>query len=233
MNTIAIVPAAGAGKRFGSKTNKAFHLLSEKPVILRVLEILQGIEEIDEIIPVLREDDMEKGLWLIEERGVSKVKKIAPGGDERQQSVFHALKLINNTNSIILIHDGVRPLISRNLIKSSLSSLGSSQGVISAVPLTDTIKEVEDNFVKRTLDRAGLIAVQTPQVFYFDPLFDAYTKAINDGLFFTDDAAVMEYAGGTVKVINGDYRNIKITTGEDIEYGEFLLSKYRDIQAGL
>ncbi len=227
MKTIAIIPSAGVGNRFGSQVNKIFYLLLNKPIIVRTLQVFHQAEEIDEIILVLKEDEMERGLALVEENAFTKVKKIAPGGSERQQSVFHALKLINDKSSIILIHDGVRPLVTKELISETLINLGDNDGVVPSIPLKDTIKEIKNGFVKKTVDRSKIVAIQTPQSFYFKTIFNAYIKAYNDNLFFTDDASVVEKYGGKIKIIKGDQDNIKITTKEDIKYAEFILKKKR------
>jgi 2-C-methyl-D-erythritol 4-phosphate cytidylyltransferase len=113
---VAVVPAAGLGKRFGTGINKPFQTLGGKPLIIWSLETLEAIDEIVEIIPVLKSEDMEYGVTIIEKAGLSKIKRIAQGGKERQDSVYNGLKLIEDKNCIILIHDGVRPFIERDLI---------------------------------------------------------------------------------------------------------------------
>ncbi|MFN3395227.1 MAG: 2-C-methyl-D-erythritol 4-phosphate cytidylyltransferase [Thermodesulfovibrionales bacterium] len=215
---IAIVPAAGAGKRFGS--NKPFHLLLDVPLIIWPLRVLNGVEQIEEIIPVLKESDMEKGVELFERFNLSKIKRIAPGGKERQDSVYNALRLIKDKKSLILIHDGARPLIDDNLIIETIRGLGDYDGIITGVPVKDTIKEVRpsggDNIVIRTPNRETLWAIQTPQVFRYEILMKAYEEAMNKRFYSTDDAALVESISGRIKVIMGRYDNIKVTTPEDI-----------------
>ncbi len=254
---VAIVPAAGLGKRFGPGTNKPFQSLSGKPIIVWSLEILEAVVDIAEIIPVLKNEDMEHGAKVFEENSLSKIKKIAPGGRERQDSVYNGLKLIEDKNCLVLIHDGVRPLIERDLIEKMIKELlnpllkspsaplfqrgewGDSKGfngfdgVALGVPLKDTIKEVQSSefgvqseiIIKKTLNRNVLWAIQTPQVFPYNSLFTAYEKAMKEGFYSTDDAALIEKYGGKVKVIIGSYKNIKITTPEDLAIAEFLLSR--------
>ncbi|MBF0487104.1 MAG: 2-C-methyl-D-erythritol 4-phosphate cytidylyltransferase [Nitrospirae bacterium] len=224
MFTTAIVPAAGAGSRFGSVTNKVFHPVGGRPVLIRVLEILDTSWSIDEVIVVFKDSDKAAGAALIKKYGISKAKKIARGGLTRQESVFNALKLIDNKDSVVLIHDAARPFLSQELIISSLESLDGCEGVVSAVPLKDTIKEVRDGFAVKTLDRAVLAAVATPQVFHYERIFDAYKRAAADGLNFTDDTSAVEHYGGRIRIIPGDYNNIKITTPEDIVFADYLLS---------
>jgi len=236
----AIVPAAGLGRRFGTGTNKPFHLLGSKPLVVWSLETLQSVEEIEEIIPVLREADREKAAEVFGQHNLSKVKKIASGGKERQDSVYNGLNLIEDRDGIILIHDGARPFIEKDLIEKAIKELlippalplakggkgglKGFDGVVLGVPVKDTIKEVKRNIVKKTLRRDSLWAIQTPQVFPYSSLATAFEKAIREGFYSTDDAALIEHYGGKIKVIMGSYRNIKITTPEDLVTAEFLLS---------
>lgn len=229
---VAIVPAAGLGRRFGPGTNKSFKTLMGKPLLLWALETLETVDEITEIIPVLREEDMEKGVELFEKSGLSKIKRIAPGGKERQDSVYNGLKQVDDNTGIVVIHDGVRPMVGKNLIRESIRQLRDCDGVIPGVPLKDTIKELKDSIVRRTLKRDSLWAVQTPQVFFYKILYATYEKAMMDGFYTTDDAAIVERYGGRVKVIMGSYNNIKITTPEDLLIAEFLLSKKWKVRNG-
>ena len=137
----AIVPAAGLGKRFGQGGNKPFQMLGNKPLIVWIFEVLESINEIAEIIPVFKKDDMALGCNLLEKFKFSKVKRIAPGGKERQDSVYGALALIDKETDVVLIHDGVRPLIEKSIVEESISQLRRVDGVVVGVPLKDTIKK--------------------------------------------------------------------------------------------
>ena len=137
----AIVPAAGLGKRFGQGGNKPFQMLGNKPLIVWVFEVLESINEIAEIIPVFKKDDMALGCNLLEKFKFSKVKRIAPGGKERQDSVYGALALIDKETDVVLIHDGVRPLIEKSIVEESIRQLRRVDGVVVGVPLKDTIKK--------------------------------------------------------------------------------------------
>ena len=222
---VAIVPAAGLGKRFGPGTNKPFQSLSGKPIIVWSLEILEAVVEVVEIIPVLKTEDMEYGLKGFEKYGLSKIKRIAPGGKGRQDSVYNGLKLIEDKNCIVLIHDGVRPLIERDLIERTIKELKDCDGVALGVPLKDTIKEAEGGIIKKTLRRDSLWAIQTPQIFPYKNILTAYDRAMKEGFYSTDDAALIERYGGKIKVVMGSYKNIKITTPEDLAIAEFLLTR--------
>jgi len=247
-NVIAIVPAAGLGKRFGQGSNKPFQTLRGKPLLEWSLEIFEAIDKIIEIIPVLKEEDREKGQKVFEDYNLSKIKRIAPGGKERQDSVYNGLTLIEDKNCIVLIHDGARPLIEKHLIQEAIKELLPSpatplpkvgttrnrggkeglenyDGVVLGVPLKDTIKEAEAGIIKKTLRRDSLWAIQTPQVFPYNSILRAYEKAMNENFYSTDDAALVERYGGKVKIIMGSYKNIKITTPEDMALAEFFLSR--------
>ena len=239
VRVVAVVPAAGLGKRFGSGTNKPLLSLGGKPLVIRPLEVLQSVAEIVEIIPVLKVQDMERGRQIFEEYGLSKIKRIAAGGKERQDSVYHGLKLARQAD-IVLIHDGVRPLIEKELIERAIEALivrsapsskdegegklSGCDGVVLGVPVKDTIKEAEDGIIKRTLKRSVLWAVQTPQLFLYRNLLSVYEKAMQEGFYSTDDSALVEHYGGKIGVVMGSYRNLKITTPEDLDIAEFFLS---------
>lgn len=236
-DVVAIVPAAGVGTRFGTEMSKAFYTILNKPIIIWVLEKLQQSPRIDEIIPVVNQKDMERCLRLFEQYPQSKVKKIAPGGRERQESVYNALRLVDNEESTILIHDGVRPVIDNDLIERCLSALEKGDGVIAGVMVKDTIKEVNGDIVKQTFDRNKLISVQTPQVFRYKTLLWSFEKINATQLNFTDDAAVVEYTGGKIVIAEGSYRNIKVTTPDDaivveafLKYSQNILEKNGELK---
>jgi 2-C-methyl-D-erythritol 4-phosphate cytidylyltransferase len=220
---IAIVPAAGIGRRLGPGSNKAFHIILGRPLIVWAIEVLERTEDIDEIIPVLKESDMEGGLKVFDQYNFSKVRRVVQGGNQRQDSVYNGLRNIGVKPGIVLIHDGVRPLVEREKVKEAIHALGGYDGVILGVPVKDTVKHVENGMVSTTLRRDTLWAIQTPQVFLHDSLMAAYETAMEKTIYGTDDASLVERVGGKVKVVMGSYANIKITTPEDIPLAEFLL----------
>jgi len=229
---IAIVPAAGRGERFHPSIRKTFVEVAGVPLLIYTLKRLHEIKPITEIIPVLREGDMEKGLELIEAHNLSKIKRIAPGGEERQDSIYNALRLIREVedstlrDGLVLIHDGVRPLIFAGLIEKLLHDIKGVDGVALGLPVKETLKEVDARmFVLSTVTREKLWAIQTPQVFPVRVIKKAYDRAYKDGFYATDDAALVERIGGKVKIIAGSPFNIKVTTPEDLEMVEYLLSK--------
>ncbi len=237
---IAIVPAAGLGKRFSPSVRKPFAHITDLPVLIHTLKRLQEIKSVTEIIPVLREEDIGKGLKLIKAHNLNKIKRIVPGGSERQDSVYNALCLIEKNPSsppfskggkgrfldddLILIHDGVRPIISTDLVERLLNEVKGMVGVIPALPVKETLKEVnKKGVVLSTLNREKFYVVQTPQVFPYKVIKKAYDKAYKDGYYATDDAALVERIGGKVKIIAGSPFNIKITTPEDLKMAEFFI----------
>lgn len=223
----AIVPAAGVGSRFGPGTRKTFHSLLGKPLLIWSLEVLAAVAEIGRIIVAVREEDRELTDELVARYGVPKVGPAIAGGKERQDSVWNGLKHLGGSFPVVLIHDGARPLLDGDLVKRLISAVEGADGVIAAVPVKDTIKEVRPSgdwvVVTKTLSRDLLWSVQTPQVFRQEILQTAYEKAMADGYYATDDAALVERYGGTVRIIMGSYRNIKVTTPEDVLVAEALL----------
>lgn len=221
---IAVVPAAGIGKRFSQSIRKTFAKIAGIPLLIYTLKRLHETKLITEIIPVLRQEDMERGLELIETHNLNKIKQIAPGGKERQDSVHNALRLIQG-DSLILIHDGVRPFIPDGLIKRLLDIKG-VDGVVPGLPVKETLKEVNTRgFILSTVKREKFWIIQTPQVFPYKVIKKAYDKAYKDSFYATDDAALVERVGGKVKIIKGSPFNVKVTTPEDLEMVELLLSK--------
>ncbi len=222
-NIVAIVPSAGLGKRFGGSRNKPFATLGNKPVIIWALEVLEKMPEISEIIPVLKETDMQAGAELFKRYKITKVKRIAQGGKERQDSVYNGLQLITDQGSVVLIHDGARPFLEPKTVLRALEELSGCEGVVIGVPPKDTIKEIDGDLIRQTLQRDALIAIQTPQIFFYQPLLAAYEKASKDSFYATDDAALVERNGGRIRVVIGEYTNIKITTPEDLVIAEAFL----------
>lgn len=224
-NIVAVVPAAGLGKRLGPGTNKPFLSILGKPIIIWTLEALSSVSEISEIIPVFRESDMESGIALCERYRLSKVKQMAPGGKERQDSVYNGLRLLQSNTGIVVIHDGARPLIESSLVKQAIADIEGFDGVIAGVPVKNTIKEVENTIVKKSLKRDSLWSIQTPQVFRYGSIMEAYARAMEEGFYSTDDSALMERTGCRIRLVIGSYDNIKVTTPDDIPVAEMLLRK--------
>lgn len=230
----AIVPAAGLGRRFGDGENKPLYELLGKPLVVWALQALQSVVEIGEIVLVVKEEDLKVAAALVEQHKITKAGRIVPGGRERQDSVYNGLRTLDKDTSVVVIHDGARPLADSLLIKKSILALKGVDGVVAGVPVKDTIKEAGVNgrqdgiIVRKTLDRNILWAIQTPQTFYYAKIIDAHGKAHDEGFYATDDAALIEHYGGLVRIVEGSYRNLKITTMEDINIAETLhLNQHR------
>ena len=211
----AIVVGAGSGERMGS--DKIFAMLAGRPVIAWSLDVLQGCRAINEIILVLHKDKIETGRKMVAERGLTKVSAICEGGRLRQDSVKKGLEEVQDCRWV-LVHDGARPFLTDKLIDDGIVAARQTGAAVAAVPVKDTVKEVDtDELVTGTLERGFLRVVQTPQVFRADILKEAYLALDSE---FTDDAAVVERAGYKVKLYPGDNRNIKITIPQDLLLAE-------------
>ncbi len=221
--TVAIIPSAGLSRRLGQGRNKPFETLGNRPLLVWALETLENMPEISEIIPVLKEADLHAGRELFEHYQITKVNRIARGGKERQDSVFAGLRCINDMDAVVLVHDGARPFLDPETVRRALKALQGCDGVVIGMPPKDTIKEVRGDLARKTLARDALIAVQTPQIFFCRPLVDAYKKAMRESFYATDDAALVERNGGSIRVVRGEYTNIKITTPEDLVIAEAFL----------
>lgn len=226
-NIIAIILAAGSGSRMNSNIKKQFIEIKEKPIIAYTIEKFEKCKEVNEIIVVTNELDieyLEKN--IIKKYNFDKVVKIIAGGDERYNSVFNALSEIKEINSIVIIHDGARPFVNDNIIKQCINEAEKNGACIVGVPVKDTIKVIdEEGYIINTPNRSNLYNVQTPQVFKLDIIKEAYDKYMNDtSIKVTDDSMVVEkYSNIKVKIIEGDYTNIKITTPEDLIFANTLI----------
>lgn len=225
-----LIPAAGAGKRMGKAPAKQFLMLGDKPILAHTLLAFQRTTEIDEIIPILSEEDLETCLGeIIEGYHITKVKTLVVGGKERQDSVGNGLHKLEKDAAIVLVHDAVRPFVTPEMIKETVDYAKRGECVTVGVPIKDTIKEVTDQgIVRHTLDRSRLWAIQTPQAFPVKTLKHAYEEAFKKRMYGTDDATIVERMGGAVRVLMGSYENIKITTPEDLMLAEEILKRRYD-----
>lgn len=214
-----IIAAAGEGKRFGSA--KQFTKLKGKPVLDWALETFDSHVKVTDIILVVKED------WLREKymRNFQKLCAVVHGGEKRQDSVLAGFERVApEKDGIVLVHDGVRPLVEKDLISRVIEAAGKEGAAIPGIPFEDTIKQVKKERVFRTLDRTALVRVQTPQGFSYDILEEALIKAKSDNFYGTDEASLVERLEKEVYVVAGDTRNIKITSPEDIQIAEALVA---------
>ena len=229
MRTVAIIVAAGEGRRINSVHPKQYILIGEKPVLAHTLDKFEKCDLINEVILVVSPMYLDYCRQEVVERfNFDKVRKIVIGGEKRQDSVYEGLKSISpNNTQIVVIHDGVRPFVSIEKIKQAVELCKKEKAVILAVPVKETVKRVEDNSVITTLDREKLWLVQTPQVFEYSLIMEAYKKAYADNFYGTDDARLVERLGEKVKVVEGEYNNFKITTEEDLVWAQEIIKKDR------
>ena len=220
----AVIVAAGSASRMGG-IDKVMAPLGGEPMIARTVRAFQECDAISEIVVVTREDLIVPIGRLT--RDMPKVTAVVAGGKSRQESVHLGLNALSAKVKLAAIHDGARPFITWQLIDWVVRAANSYGAAAPAIPVKDTIKEVQGTIVKSTPDRASLRAVQTPQVFDFDLLRAALKKAKEDGAEVTDDCSAVERMGMSVKIVEGDERNIKITTPLDLKIGELLLEEMR------
>lgn len=225
MKTVALIPAGGAGKRLKAQKAKQYLLLDHLPVLVHTLKVFQQAEIIDEIILVLPPDDVASAQQqLINKYGLTKVTAVVAGGKERQDSVRNGLATITGEYDIVVIHDAVRPFVTEESIKQVVYAAKTTGAASAGVKAKDTIKETKkNNLVAATIPRQNLWLTQTPQAFKFELLKKAYTAAYSDKYYGTDDASLIERIGAKVKMIDGSYENIKITTPEDLIMAEALM----------
>ena len=221
--TVAIVPAAGTGKRMGQDVPKQFLSIRGKPIFIYTLEVLDRCSEVDEVILVMTPAHLDRAREYIKEFGIQKVIQVIEGGRERQDSVMNGLNILNQP-SVVLVHDGVRPFATEQQIEAVIQAVKKHGAAILAVPVKNTIKRINEDKVEVTLNRNLLWQVQTPQGFRFDWLKRAYEQAYADKCYMTDDSALVERLGHTVHVVQGDYKNIKITAPEDLAVAEAYLA---------
>lgn len=224
-----VIPAAGSSKRMrGFSKRKPFILLGGKPIIGYVLDIFKKLAGVKEIILVVNGKDLKSAKRYFQSGRI----KIVRGGRTRKDSVYNGLRALGGSPDIILIHDGARPFVTGGLIMRSVRAAARFGAAVAAVPVIPTIKKADKNgFVDKTLDRKSLWEIQTPQAFKRDLIIKAFRQSGRSGEEITDDAMLVEKAGRRVKLIMGSYRNIKITSPQDLAIAEALLrNKYGKIK---
>lgn len=225
--TVAIVLSGGKGKRMGTSVSKQYLLLEDKPILYYSLKAFDN-SNIDEIIIVAGKDDIEfVTTQIVNKYNIKKVTKFVAGGKERYNSVYNGLCSIDDAN-YVLIHDGARPFIETELINKCIDTVKKEKACIVGMPVKDTIKIVDkDTYVKNTPSRSTVWQIQTPQCFEYSLIKSAYESIIaSEREDITDDSMVMEaYECCKIKVLEGSYTNIKITTPEDILVGKTILKK--------
>lgn len=215
----AVIVAAGSASRMEG-IDKALALLGGEPVIVQTVKAFQNCSAIEEIVIVTRPDLLGKIAELMEI--FPKVKAVVVGGADRTQSVLCGLQALSDKVQLAAIHDGARPLITTKMITETVSAADFHGAAAPAIPVKDTIKNVQNHWVYGTPDRSSLRAVQTPQVFYLPDLLTALRNGIAQGATFTDDCSALERMGIPVYLVDGQESNIKITTPMDLKVAQLL-----------
>ena len=218
----AVIVAAGTASRMGG-IDKVMAKLGGEPMILRTVRTFHNCDAISEIVIVTRPDLILPITDLT--AGLDKVRAVVAGGKSRQESVGLGLNALSEKVKLAAVHDGARPMITWQVIDRAVRAANTYGAAAPAVPVKDTIKLVEGGIVKNTPDRAKLQAVQTPQVFDIDLLRGALKKADKEGSQVTDDCSAVELMGFSVKIVEGDERNIKVTTPMDLKIAQLLLEE--------
>ncbi len=235
MKVVVIIPAAGLGTRMSavsgspSSKSKQFFELQGTPILVHTLRKFAQCDAVSEMVVALRKNETATFQKQAEKEKFGKPLRVVEGGEHRQNSVANALAAIEAADDdIVLVHDAVRPFVDQDTIMGVIEAVKKYQAAIAGVPAVDTVKQVERTsdgaVVIATVPRERMVLAQTPQGFRFGLLKKAFDEATADGFMGTDEASLIERAGGTVHVVMGSPRNVKITTPADLELAEFFLS---------
>jgi 2-C-methyl-D-erythritol 4-phosphate cytidylyltransferase len=230
MQVFAILPAAGLGTRMAGPQPKQFLILDGLPILIHSLRAFAAVERVTAIYVAVRKTEMERVQAQIAEYGFAGKVCVVEGGDNRQESVSHALAALPaQADDVVLVHDAVRPLIDAATIERTIDAVLEHGAAIVGLPAVDTIKQVERTahgaLITSTIPREFIVLAQTPQGFRYGLLQSAFAEALADGFVGTDEASVMERAGHPVAVVHGSAVNLKITQPGDLELAEFYLHR--------
>lgn len=215
------MPAAGDGRRAGGDGRKLHAPLVDRPVLAHTLDLMQQSDLINEVLLVVRPGDEER--WrqeVLRPHGLTKVTGLIAGGSSRQESVFLGLRHMGPATDLVVIHDGARPLASAGLLRRVVEAGLRDGAAVPGIPVKDTLKRVKAGEVMATVDREGLMHIQTPQAFWYDLIWTAHRRAREAGVAASDDAALVERLRHRVAVVEGEEHNVKLTTMDD-----FLLAR--------
>lgn len=223
MKITAVIVAGGKGTRMGGGKNKVFLKILNREVLYYTVSAFENNNRICDIIIVTGKDDIAECARLTESLNFKKVKRITEGGETRQQSVMNGLLAADG--DIVLIHDGARALVTDNEINSSIDGCISCGAAAAGVKCKDTLKSAENGFIAGTIDRERTYLIQTPQTFHLREIKSMHERAAKEGFEATDDCMIAEHYGIKIKISEGSYENIKLTTPEDMIIGERILRK--------
>jgi len=220
-----VIPAGGVGSRFGARTPKQFLRLGTMPILAATVQHFTRHPAVRAVVVAAPEPWVARAGRILGRVVTHTPLTVVAGGRTRQDSVWLALQAAPEDVEIIVVHDAVRPMITRRLVDTVVRAAAAEGAAICALPLTETVKRVRAERVEATLDRSELWAVQTPQAFRADLLREAHEKARRDGVVGTDDAMLVERLGHPVRVVRGLAENVKITTPEDLRRARFLAGR--------
>lgn len=215
-DVVVLIPAGGIGARLGTRTPKQFLGLAGDSILAATVAHFARHSRVDGIVVAVPAAHVERARTSLRGLRARGAMMVVTGGETRQESVWRALQAAPEDADLVVVHDAVRPFITRGLIDAVVEAAGSAGAAICALPVPETVKRVQGDLVQETIDRTGLWTVQTPQAFHPALLREAHEKARRDGVVGTDDAALVERLGHPVKVVRGLERNLKITTPEDL-----------------
>ena len=231
MKTVAIVPAAGTGKRMEGGIYKQYLTLEGVPILVHALRKFEEAPSIDAVFLIVPTGDVDViRRDMVDVHDLKKVRKVLPGGRERQDSVRAGIDALPGETEVVVIHDGVRPFVTVDLIRASVEGAREFGAVSLGVPVKDTVKSVEiGGWVEHTMERTKLWLTQTPQAFRREIIEGAYRRAFTEGFYGTDDASLVERMGVRVRMLPGIYENIKITTPGDLALGAILVKSRKEV----
>lgn len=228
MTVTAIIPAAGSGTRLGGETPKPLLNIAGIPLIIHTLRRFDAAELVNEVVIAASESLLALLPDLIQSHGIRKVSAVVLGGKERQDSVRLGFEACDpDTCEVVAIHDAARPLVTPEEINAVIAAAQKDGAAILGAPLKETIKHVENNRIMNTVDRNVLWGAQTPQAFRYEIFARAVAESLHHNYMGTDEASIVERTGMPVTIVRGSYRNIKVTTPEDVEIAEMWLAKER------
>ena len=224
LNYTVMMPAAGSGQRMGAGYNKLFLKLDDKPILIHTLEVFEGDPTCDGVILAVKPDERMQIQSMLEQFAITKVVAMVDGGGERQDSVAACMEA-HDKGGIVLVHDAARPFIRRTIITELVKEADEHGAAIVGVRAKDTMKYAQDGVVEETVNRGRLWIIQTPQAFRYALLKEASDEAQAQSFLGTDESMLVERFGWPVRIVEGTYDNVKMTTQEDLLLGEVLLKR--------
>ncbi len=226
MNCIVVIPAAGTGSRFGGELPKQFVEFRGRPLIVHTIERVLSVLEVERVIVAVSEEQQDHFETIIERERWDRVRLVL-GGASRQESVLKAIRALEHERrKIVAVHDAVRPFVSHRLFRAAVESAALYGAALPVVPLHDTVHELEDGQIARTLDRSRLFAAQTPQCFQLELALPLLERAWHEALSGTDEAGIIASYGVPVRTVEGEPANLKITTPEDLELADRFFDRW-------